>query len=89
MFIPTYDTPKVRKPGFSNLEKHDIQSITNTSPFFAVTRALNLYTTIPCHKTCTQYPSENIAAPAAPAAAAPAAAAHIKTRYSNLDCFCC
>jgi hypothetical protein len=87
MFIPTYDTPKVRKPGFSNLEEHDIQSITNTSPFFAVTRALNLYTTIPCHKTCIQYPSENHITPAAPAAAA--AAAHIKTRYSNLDCFCC
>ena len=77
--MPTYDTPKVRKPGFSNPEKHDIQSITNTSPFFAVTRALSLYT--------TKYPSENHITPAAPAA--PAAAAHIKTRYSNLDCFCC
>jgi hypothetical protein len=32
----------VRKPCFSDLEKHDIQSITNTSPFFVVARALNL-----------------------------------------------
>jgi hypothetical protein len=35
-------TPKVKKPYFSDLEKHDIQSFTNTPPFFVVTRALNL-----------------------------------------------
>ena len=40
----------VRKPGFSYLEKQVLQSITNTPPFFAVTRALNLKTITPCHK---------------------------------------
>ncbi len=49
LFKPAFDTPTVRKPGFSDLEKHDIQSISNTSPFFAVARALKLHATMPCH----------------------------------------
>jgi hypothetical protein len=41
--MPAMDTtPKVRKPYFSDLEKHDIQSITKTSPFFVIARAQNL-----------------------------------------------
>ena len=40
----------VRIPGFSYLEKLVLQSITNTPPFFAVTRALDLNTITPYHK---------------------------------------
>ena len=40
----------VRKPGFSYVEKQVLQSITNTPPFFAVTRVMNLNTITPCHK---------------------------------------
>ena len=40
----------VRIPGFSYLEKLVLQSITNTPPFFAVTRALDLKTITPYHK---------------------------------------
>ncbi len=40
----------VRKPGFSYLVKQVLQYITNTPPFFAVTRALNLKTITPWHK---------------------------------------
>jgi hypothetical protein len=40
----------VRIPGFSYLEKLVLHSITNTPPFFAVTRALDLKTITPYHK---------------------------------------
>ena len=40
----------VRIPGFPCLEKQVIRSITNTPPFFAVTRALNLKTITPYHQ---------------------------------------
>jgi len=43
-------TQAVRKPGFSNLEKHVISSNTNISPIFAITRALNLKTITPSHQ---------------------------------------
>jgi hypothetical protein len=42
LITPLNTTPKVRKPCFSDLEKHDIGSITNTLSFFVVARALNL-----------------------------------------------
>ena len=44
------DTNLVRKTGFSYLEKQVLQSITNISTFFAVTRALELKTIKPCHQ---------------------------------------
>ena len=40
----------VRKPGFSYPEKHVLQYIANTPPFFAVNRTLNLKTITPWHK---------------------------------------
>ena len=43
-------TQAVRKPDFSNLEKHVISSNTNISPIFAITRALNLKTITPSHQ---------------------------------------
>jgi len=43
------NTP-VRKLGFSYPEKHVLQYITNTPPFFAVNRTLNLKTITPWHK---------------------------------------
>jgi len=43
-------TQAVRKPGFSNLEKHVFSSNTNISPIFAITRALNLKTITPSHQ---------------------------------------
>ena len=43
-------TLAVRKPSFSNLEKHVISSNTNISPIFAITRALNLETITPSHQ---------------------------------------
>ena len=48
--VEEIDTNPVRKPGFSYLEKQVLQSSTNISPFFAVTRALNLKTITPCHQ---------------------------------------
>ncbi len=43
-------TLAVRKPSFSNLEKHDISSNTNISPIFVITRALDLQTIMPSHQ---------------------------------------
>jgi hypothetical protein len=44
------DTNPVRKPSFSYLEKQVLQSNTNVSPFYSVTRAQNLKTITPCHQ---------------------------------------
>ena len=44
------DTNPVRKPSFSYLEKKVLQSDTNVSPFYSVTRAQNLKTITPCHQ---------------------------------------